>query len=61
MRDEVKEAIAYLLSQQIEHYEGTPENPMPADRLELLKEGYEELSAEGFSGDVRESWGSDLK
>ncbi len=50
MRDEVKEAIAYLLAQQIEHYEGAPENPMPQDRLELLKEGYEELSAEGFSG-----------
>ena len=50
MRDEVKEAIAYILAQQIEHYSGAPENPMPADRLELLKEGYEELSAEGFSG-----------
>ena len=50
MRDEVKEAVAYILAQQIEHYEGAPENPMPQDRLELLKEGYEELSAEGFGG-----------
>ena len=50
MRAEVKEAIAYVLAQQIEHYSGTPENPMPQDRLELLIEGYEELSAEGSSG-----------